>query len=200
MSIARTMAVDGRFDVGDTWTFAVTVEGTVTVTATVTDPAGSTTTPTVTESSPGVYEASKVLALAGRWLAVMSVTGDVVGVEAFTAQASAPVPESGMPDLPAVTEYLNTNGGTSQTPEAIGEALAAERAAQAAVCDIPTDYPADLAEALKRRVARNLAARAVPVAQVTTFEGGTSAVRVPRTDPEVTRLEWPYLKSRVVVA
>jgi len=193
VSITRTTEVDGRFDVGDTWEFAVCVEGAVTVTATVTDPAGATTTPAVTVTD-GVYEASKVLGAAGRWLAVMSVTGDEVGVEAFTAQASVPVAESGIPNLTEVTEYLNTNGGTSQTPEAIQEALTAERAAQANVCDIPPNYPADLAEALKRRVARNLAARAVPIAQITSFDGGTSAVRVPRTDPEVIRLESPHRK------
>jgi len=193
VSITRTTEVDGRFDVGDTWEFAVAVEGTVTVTATVTDPAGATTTPAVTETD-GVYEASKVLNAAGRWLAVMSVPGDVVGVEAFTAQASAPVPESGIPDLDDVKAYLNTNGGTSMSDASIQEALTAERAAQANVCDIPPNYPPDLAEALKRRVARNLAARAVPIAQITSFEGGTSAVRVPRTDPEVIRLESPHRK------
>lgn len=96
-----------------------------------------------------------------------------------------------IPDLTAVKNYLGT---TSWTDAEISGALAAETAAQAKACSIPPVYPDDLAEALKRRVARNLAGRAVPVATYTAFEGGATTTRLPMTDPEVKRLEAPYRK------
>ena len=64
-------------------------------------------------------------------------------------------------------------------------------------CRIPAAYPADLGEALCRRVARNLAARSVPVASFSAFEGGGTVTRVPQRDAEVARLEGPY--RRLVV-
>lgn len=62
---------------------------------------------------------------------------------------------------------------------------------------MPAAYPADLREALLRRVARNLAARAVPVASFTAFDGGATSTRVPGRDPEVRRLEAPHLRLSV---
>jgi len=99
-----------------------------------------------------------------------------------------------VPDLDAVTAYL---GETSAADEDIQDALDAETAAQAARCRIPQVYPADLAQALKRRVARNLAARSVPVATFTSFEGGGTSARVPTVDAEIARLEAPYRRRTV---
>jgi acyl-CoA reductase-like NAD-dependent aldehyde dehydrogenase len=95
--------------------------------------------------------------------------------------------------LDDVQEYLVD---TSATPEEIVDALAAERAAQAARCRVEP-FTQDLRQALLRRVARNLAARRVPVASMTSFDGGQTSTRVPRVDPEVSRLEAPYRRMTV---
>lgn len=97
------------------------------------------------------------------------------------------------PNAEEVGIYL---GDTSYTTDEIGAVLAAEKAAQAARCRVPADdatWPADLTEALCRRVARNLALRNLPLAQL---EGdadlGLIAPRV--VDAEVRRLEGPHRK------
>ena len=104
-----------------------------------------------------------------------------------------------MATLPT-TDDLSGPGGYLKTSASLTElegALAAETAAQAARCRV-TPYTDDLREALMRRVARNLAARAIPVATWTSFEGGGGAsTRVPTSDPEIARLEAPY--RRLVV-
>lgn len=180
-------------DVGDDWCIGITVPEGSGVAVTVTAPDDTTTNPepVITGGSVSVVVP---LILAGRYLAVLTVSGDENAVEPFTANAAEPTTAGEMPDLTEVKAYLSTNGNTSTPDASITEALDAEAAAQRAVCYVPPVYPDDLREALKRRVARNLAARAVPVAQVTTFEGGGTATRVPRTDPEVIRLEGPYRK------
>lgn len=108
------------------------------------------------------------------------------------------------PDAEYVTAYLNnhddTNPGLSWTDEAIAAALAAETEAQSRVCTIAPEwlteegaYPADLAEALCRRVAHNLALRALPLGvQTTLTDGAVAATRVGGSDAEVRRLEAPY--------
>lgn len=78
----------------------------------------------------------------------------------------------------------------------IRSALAAERAAQAAACAVPTDgadWPADLAEALCRRVAANLAVRGLPLGiQASMTEMAVATSRVGGGDREVERLEAPH--------
>lgn len=98
-----------------------------------------------------------------------------------------------IPDLAAVKEYL---GDSSWTDAEISAALDAETASQAANCRIPATYPVDLGEALKRRVARNLAVRGVPLS-VQQGDIETTPTYVPRTDPEIRRFEAPY--RRLVV-
>jgi hypothetical protein len=93
-----------------------------------------------------------------------------------------------IPDLAEVKEYL---GASSWPDEEITEALTAETAAQAVNCRIPATYPADLGEALKRRVARNLALRGVPLS-VQQGDADTSPAYIPRIDPEIRRLEAPH--------
>lgn len=63
------------------------------------------------------------------------------------------------------------------------------------VADPEADYPDDLRQALYRRVARQVAARAVPLGLVDTG-GEYTPARVPTWDAEVTRLE----ASRRIVA
>lgn len=95
------------------------------------------------------------------------------------------------PTAAEVEDYL---GPTSYTLEELGEVLAAEKAAQAARCRVPADdaaWPADLTEALKRRCARNLALRGVPLA-VLQGDAEAGSMIPPGRDPEVRRLEGPH--------
>lgn len=191
----------GRLDVGATWLLAVELHDDVTdalkdatVTATVTRPDTSTSSPTVTKQSLGFYTAPYVLAASGRHTAVVTASGLLVGVATFAVDALA---VGVLPTAAEVQTYLQSTGATSFTLADIGLALAAETAAQARSCRVPAEYPADLREALYRRVARNLAARAVPVAQWTAFDGQATGTRVPAKDVEVARLEAPY--RRMVV-
>ncbi len=96
-----------------------------------------------------------------------------------------------IPDLANVKAYLSQNGLTSYSDATAAEALAAETAAQAAVCRIGDPMVDDLAEALRRRVARNLAMRALPLGVMADEAGGT---RLASNDPEVRRLEKPHRK------
>lgn len=86
-----------------------------------------------------------------------------------------------------------TDAGLDAYPE-VSRALATETAAQESVCDIGVGSD-DLDEALLRRVACNLARRPLPLAYA---QGDEVPTRFPKHDPEVRRLEGPYLK--VVVA
>ena len=95
-----------------------------------------------------------------------------------------------IPDLMAVTDYLGDAASRWQEAD-LTAALAAETAAQARRCTIPDPYPDDLAEALLRRVARNLALRALPLA-VLQGDAETGLMTLPGRDPEVRRLEAPF--------
>lgn len=110
------------------------------------------------------------------------------------------------PDVTAVQAYLGADAGWDNPT--VTSALLTETAAQKAACRIPQDltdplvpvddYPADLAEALCRRVAVNLANRSLPLGiQTTASEFGGSVARVGGQDREVRRLEGPYRKRAV---
>lgn len=95
------------------------------------------------------------------------------------------------PTAAEVEDYL---GPTSYTLEELGEVLAAEKVAQARRCRVPADdadWPADLTEALKRRCARNLGLRGVPLA-VLQGDAEVGSLIPPGRDPEVRRLEGPH--------
>lgn len=99
------------------------------------------------------------------------------------------------PTLPEVVEYLGDEISWGESE--IESAYTAELAAQADVCRLPADgaYPAPLAEALGRRVAHNLALRALPLgvsANIT--DSAVATTRVGGLDAEVARLEAPYRK------
>lgn len=104
-----------------------------------------------------------------------------------------PVPA---PDLGTLKEYL---GKSSYTDSQLEGALATEARAQRRKCRVPKDPAAlwdeDLAEALCRRVARNLAMRGIPLAMFSgdADMGGTIP---PARDPEVMRLEGPLRKLK----
>lgn len=159
----------------------------------ITKPDGSAVAPAPTLANPetGEYRYDYTPTVVGRYVAVGSFTGVNAGVVVDVFDVIAV--DGSVVALADVKAYLGT---TSWTDPEIQGALDAERAAQARVCRID-DYGDDLREALFRRVARNLAARSVPVASFTSFEGGATSTRVPVTDPEIRRLEAPY--RRMVV-
>lgn len=98
--------------------------------------------------------------------------------------------------LEDIRAYL---GESSATDEALTSAYDAEAAAQGRRCNIPdaTSWSGyeDLREALLRRIARNLAARAVPLA---TWDPNLGiSTRVGASDAEVDRLEAPHRRWAV---
>lgn len=111
------------------------------------------------------------------------------------------------PDLDAVRLYLRIPVGDADAVRdaEIAGALATEIANQKTAVRKsafgidpappaePVAYPVDLAEALCRRVARNLALRGLPLAVLqASSEGGPMAT--PGKDPEIRRLEFPHRK------
>jgi hypothetical protein len=186
-------------DVGDTWRSWLIVADLDSLAAApdavsvaVSMPDGATVAGTATaQTATGLYLLEYDLAAAGEHRIVVTVTSTTFGDDVLTLIVEARAVTGTRPDMSAVKAYL---GDTSYTDEEISDALAAETAAQARACRIPADYPEDLAQALKRRVARNLAARAVPVASFTSFEGGGTSTRVPKRDAEIARFEAPFLR------
>lgn len=168
----------------------------VTVSAVVTNPAGGTVVPTFTTLTTGGYLAEQTVATAGRWVAVVTVAGATAETLTYTCQVVATTTASGMPTVSDLQTYLGDDATRWTTPD-LTSVLAAETDAQRAVCRVPAEFTNDLREALLRRCARNLAARAVPVTTYTAFDGGVSSTRVPLADPEIQRLESPYRRRRV---
>lgn len=156
---------------------------------TVTPPTGPDVTVTMTNAYGRGYLGTYVAAAPGRHLATAATLTHGTGYA--TAYVTAPVDAAGMPDLDAAAGYL---GETSATDDEITDALDAEAAAQRGQCRVPAAYPADLRQALLRRVARNLAMRGIPLAVLQgDAEGGDSTV-LPGRDPEVQRFEKPWRK------
>jgi hypothetical protein len=116
-----------------------------------------------------------------------------------------------MPTPPTVDEVMTYLGLATNDPKRskVQEAYDAEKAAQAKAVRFPPDpappaaalpYPKDLAEALKRRVAANLARRGIPLgAQVSMGDGTSATIRV-GSDVEYRRLEAPHRRTRGMVA
>lgn len=102
-----------------------------------------------------------------------------------------------------VTSYLGEDRG-SWSDDELQEALDAESADQAARVTYPVDADGDpvaapnLDEALKRRVARNLAMRRLPLA-VLQGDADAGSTTLPGSDPEVRRLEAPYRKRSALI-
>lgn len=169
---------------------------------TVTLPGGGSATPTAEHVAGGLYRAQYVIAGPGRHTA-RAVTL-MYGAADLTAYATAITPAAAMPTLEdlrgldpdrADPEDLGYLGKNSFTDDEIQDALDAEAAAQRATCRVPAAYPADLRQALLRRVAVNLANRALPLAIVQgdgEMGGAGSAAYLPGKDPQVRRLERPY--------
>lgn len=163
----------------------------VSLTALVTMPDATTAAPTPTKVSTGTYRVEHTTTMAGRHVVKWTATTPAgVWAEAFEVAAvttSAPV------TLATVKTYL---GSTSVSDGEISNALTAETAAQEAACKVPANYPAGLSEALKRRVARNLALRGIPLA-VLQGDAESGSTVLPGRDPEIRRLEAPYRRLKV---
>lgn len=142
----------------------------------------------LTNPATGTYRVDYSPALTGRYEAAFVATGDYAGrVTVIFDVDKVALAFITLTDLRA---YL---GATSATDDDLTAALHAERTAQAQRCRIDPYNPA-LREALMRRVAVNLAARSVPVASFSSFDGGVTTTRAPGRDPVVARLEAPYRK------
>jgi len=162
------------------------------VVLTLTLPDGTTEVLNLQHPETGLYQADYRTIAAGSHTARFVTTGENAGAieDVFLVAAV----DLARVTLQALRNYL---GDTSDTDATLLEALAAEQAAQASRCRLDP-YTADLREALLRRVARNLAARAIRVTTYTSFEGGGGATqRVPPSDPEIRRLEGPHRRRTV---
>ena len=95
-----------------------------------------------------------------------------------------------VPDITAVKDYLGPDHSFSDAE--ITSSLASEALAQTRVCKIPTEFPADLATALCRRVARALQMKSKPLGYEPGIEGGLSYISA--NDSEIKRLEAPFRK------
>lgn len=187
-------------DLGDTVTLTLTVDphgATTAATLAVTAPSGTITNPVPTTADGGAtWTVNIVVDAAGWWLIRWVVVGTGAGVENRRMWVGPTPIHAHIPNLDVVTQYLGAAAGSWAQAD-IQDALDAEAAAQRALCRIPAAYPADLAQALKRRVQRNLAMRQLPLAVLLgdAEVGGTTVL--PGRDPEVRRLEGPY--RRLVV-
>lgn len=191
MGVQAISATSVLLPVGGQWLLEVAVTDldgvpvAVAPAAVVTLPDGATASPTMETVTAGRYRAVQTAATAGRYVALVTGAGDVA---AFAAHALAVTAAGGMPDVAAVVEYL---GPTSHTEAELQRALDAEAAAQRSVCRIRAVYPADLRDALLRRVARNLDIKKMPLA-VLQGDAEVGSIVLPGSDPEVRRLEAPY--------
>jgi len=126
----------------------------------------------------------------GRFVATFIASGAVADAIEDTFDV-APAASAAV-TVDQVKVYAGSNSGLEQWSDTeLATALAAEQAAQARTCRIDP-YSLDLQEALKRRVVRNLALRALPIG----ITGGASfePTRIAKKDPEIRRLEGPYRK------
>lgn len=162
-----------------------------TIVVTSTNPEGATTTPPAEMVCAGLYRAVVGVDVAGRWIAAVEASG--YGATSFSAYVSDLTAADALPDLTSVKDYLGGADEISFSDAEIQDALDAEAGAQRKACTVPAVYPPDLAQALKRRVARNLALRGLPV-MVLQGDSESGSLVPPGRDPEVRRLEGPYRK------
>lgn len=157
---------------------------------TVVSPVGS--SPTTEDLGNGFYRFVATMTEEGVYLFSVALPG--YGVAAFSAYVQdLSDPFAMLPDVAEVKTYLGFKALDTSKDAMVLDALDAEIAAQRAVCRVPVVYPADLAQALKRRVARNLALRGMPV-MVLRGDAESGSLVPPGRDAEVRRLEGPYRK------
>ncbi len=186
----------GVYVVGDTiaitWRVTHDVDGRcelvtpTTVAATITHEDGGTLdiTAQLEEISTGVYVVGWVPAIPGRIVATPTTAGPGAGVTELVIDVQ---PRTlAFLGLAELRTYLGASGATD--PEIL-DALTVEQNDQAEWCRIDPYTPA-LREALKRRVARNLHARRIPTAPISSYgQGVTGVVATTQLDAEIARLE-----------
>jgi len=179
--------------VDDVWHIGVTSDAVASVL--VTNPDGDTVGATVGDP----YAWSLTVDAPGRWVA--SVTSSEGAIH-FTANITAVVDAAGFPNLVDLRgadpdredpDDLGYLGDNSWTDDEIQDALDAEAAAQRSACRVPATYPADLRQALLRRVARNLALRKLPL-MVLRGDSQSGDTLPPARDAEVRRFEASHRK------
>lgn len=192
VSLVSPAAADGL--VGQTWTIRVQASELPTlVVAPPSGPPDSSILFALDASEPWcpVYAAEYVPALPGRYVAVVSVPGDVTAAQLFSSTISL---AGDFPDAAELDIYLGGAGAHSWDVEELTEALAVESAAQRRVCRIPVAYPADLRGALLRRAARYLDVKRQMTQQDTGGDFEVPAGVPLGRDQEIRRLEAPFRK------
>jgi len=182
---------------GEQWTLVVEtydaygyLSATVTPTAVVTLPDGTTAVPVFTaQRYLGGWLATYTPLVTGRFLAHMVTPEDAVNAAAYVA---GPTTSGGMPTVDDAARYLKSSAASWSEPE-LQDELDAEFEHQQARCGVRAVYPGPLRKALLRRVQRALAMRALPLAVMQGDADGGSQL-LPGNDPEVRRLEGPYRK------
>ena len=151
---------------------------------------GTDLTAAVVEVTPngGLFTIDDVPTVAGRYVYRWRTTTPSLAIDQVVVLLAA---DGARGTLAELKTYI---GSTSWTDPELVQALAAEQSAQDARCRWSSLYPVDLKLALYRRVARHLALRALPLAVSATESG---ALFAPHRDPEVRRLEAPYLRLPV---
>jgi hypothetical protein len=200
MTVTALSSTNVERVLGAVWTLSVLVTDAdcvatdaATPVVTVTLPAGTTATPAVERLAAGVYRSTYEVGTAGRYIARAVAAG--YGAATFAAFVTATTAATAMPDVDDVDDYLGGATEHSWSDAQLGDALAAEEAAQRRVCRVPAEYPADMREALLRRVAVNLAKRKLPLMVLQgDADAGTASGNVPANDSEVRRLERPWRK------
>lgn len=191
MGLRALTAASADLPIGGQWVVVVetrTIDGYLTSDTpamVVTLPAGSIANVSFTTVTAGVYRAAYTVGSAGRYVARVTTSDDALDLTVYVTATTAGV---GMPTVDDVDVYLDEHSWELDDLQA---ALDAESAAQRAVCRVAAVYPADLREALLRRVARNLALRRNPLGQP---QGDADFNFIPGRDPEVRRLEAPHRK------
>jgi len=193
MTIRARSGQSALLSVGSGWLLdleTLDVDGTLVdaaPTVVITLPAGGTAAPAFTAAGAGWYRLTYVVATAGRYVARVITADDAADFAAFVAAATT---AAGMPLVGDVATYLREGAASWDTAD-LQDALDAEVAAQQARCGVRAVYPADLRQALLRRVQRNLAMRQLPLA-VLQGDAESGVTVLPGSDPEVRRLEAPY--------
>lgn len=159
----------------------------------MTRPDGSTEPLVATNDEAGDYRNDYFPQTPGRYVATFTGYGENADAieDTFDVAGAA----SGLLTLAQVRSYLSESGEQWSDEELTG-ALAAEQFAQARACRIDP-YSPDLLESLKRRVARNLAMRVIPIGIASGASFQTTGVGTKgfgNRDPEIRRLEGPYRK------
>jgi hypothetical protein len=160
---------------------------------TITLPDGTTSAPSLTSTETGIYTCDYTAPAAGRYTARFVSSGVNAGAieDVFDVMA----PTLAQVGLDAVRAYLG-EAEARHDDETLARILAAEQSAQRARCRLDP-YAPDLAEALLRRVQRNIAMSALPIGITEASGDAGNRSYVPGSDPEIRRLEAPY--RRLVV-